>query len=218
MTAYTPLNGLPYPQPTDTADLPLHLQSLAEGVDGRSVMRFGTAAQRDTVVTTPARGMVAWLDTPGQLTHHTGAGWLPVGAVPVFLYNNDAGTTTSTTPAETLTGAVGDPVVAAFTAPTTGRVIVTVGCWMHNSVAANGYMGATIRKVSDGSVYLASTIDRAANVYNTDRSSVTSQFLVTGLAPGTVYSATPTYWSSVATPTANTVAYDNRFIRVDPVH
>lgn len=215
MTAYTPLNGLPYPQSTDVANIPLHLQSLAEGVDGRTVMRFGTAAQRDAVVTTPTAGMVAWLNTPGQLTHYTGSLWAPVAPASVFLYNNDAGTTTSTTTlAETLTGATGDPLVAAFTAPPTGKVIVTVGSWIFNSAAANGYMGATIRKVSDSSVYLAPSLDRAANVYNTDRAAVSSQFVVTGLAAGTAYSATPTYWSSVST---NTVSYDNRFIRVDPL-
>ncbi|MDX2872544.1 hypothetical protein [Streptomyces ipomoeae] len=215
MTAYTPLNGLPYPQPTDAANLPLHLQSLAEGIDGRTVMRFGSAGARDAVVTSPARGMVAWLDTPGQLTHWTGSVWAPVAPVPVFLYNNDAGTTTSTTAIETLTSATGDPLVAAFVAPTTGKVIVTVGAHMFNSTASTCYMGATIKKVSDNSVFLASSIDRAAILLSTDRVSTSSQFLVSGLTSGTTYSATPTYWTAASSNTAN---YDNRFIRVDPIH
>ncbi|MEW2399574.1 hypothetical protein [Streptomyces sp. NPDC046862] len=214
MTAYTPLSGLPYPQPTDTANLPLHFQSMAEAIDSRTILRYANAAARDAAVTTPAAGMVAWLSSPGQLTYYTGTLWSPVAPAPVFLYNNDAGTTASTTPAETLTGATGDPLVASFVAPPTGKVIVTVGSWMFSSAASNGYMGATIKKVSDNSVHLASSIDRAANVYNTDRASVSSQFLVTGLTAGTVYSATPTYWSAAST---NTVSYDNRFIRVDPM-
>ncbi|KFF96218.1 hypothetical protein IQ62_37480 [Streptomyces scabiei] len=214
MTAYTPLNGLPYPQPTDTANLPLHLQSLAEVVDGRTVMRFGNAAARDAAITTPAPGMVAWLSTPGQLTHYTGSLWAPVTPGLVYLYNNTVGTTTSTTPADTLSS--GDPLVAAFTAPPTGKVVVTVGAMMFNSTATTGYMGATIKKVADGSVFLPSSIDRCAILLSTDRVSTSSQFLVSGLAAGTAYSATPTYWS--ATPaTTNTVTYDNRFIRVDPV-
>lgn len=218
MTAYTPLNGLPYPQPTDTANLPVHLQSLAEGIDGRTVMRFGSAGQRDTIVTTPARGMVAWLDTPGQLTHYTGSAWSPVAPVPVFLFNNDAGTTTSNTAVETLSGATGDPLVAAFTAPPTGKVIVTVGAHMFNSTATTCYMSATIKKVSDNSVFLGSSIDRAAILLSTDRVSASSQFLVSGLTAGTVYSAVPTYWSAVSSTTTNTATYDNRFIRVDPIH
>ncbi|MDX3130245.1 hypothetical protein PV367_10670 [Streptomyces europaeiscabiei] len=216
MTAYTPLNSLPYPQPTDTADVPLHVRSLAEAVDSRTVMRFASATARDTQITTPVAGMIAWLDDISRLTHHTGTVWAPVAPVPVFLFNNDAGTTTSTTPAETLTGATGDPLVAAFTAPPTGKVVVTVGAMMFNSTATTGYMGATIKKVADGSVFLPSSIDRCAILLSTDRVSTSSQFLVSGLAAGTAYSATPTYWS--ATPaTTNTVTYDNRFIRVDPV-
>ncbi|WP_200303738.1 hypothetical protein [Streptomyces adelaidensis] len=120
------------------------------------------------------------------------------------------------TPAETLTGAAGDPLVAAFVAPPTGKAIVTVGALMFNSSATTCYMGATIKKVSDGSVFLASSIDRATMIIGTDRASTSSQFLVSGLTAGTVYSATPTYWSAVPTST-NTASYDNRFIRVDPI-
>ncbi|MFI6334734.1 hypothetical protein [Streptomyces sp. NPDC050535] len=217
MTAYTPLNGLPYPRPADTADLPLHLQSLAEAVDGRTVLRYGTAALRDAAITTPVAGMVVWLTSPGQLTHYTGTLWAPVAPVPVFLHNNDAGTTTATAASETLTDALGDPLVAAFVAPPTGRAIVTVGASMNNSSATACYMGATVKRVSDGSVFLASSVDRAGTVHNTNRVSASSQFLVTGLAPGTAYSAVPTYWSAVNASVTNTAGYDNRFVRVDPI-
>jgi hypothetical protein len=80
VTYYTPLNGLPYPGPTDTADLPAHLQTLAEGIDARTVLRYATAAARDAAVTTPAAGMVAWLTTPGTLSYYTGSTWVTLGA------------------------------------------------------------------------------------------------------------------------------------------
>jgi len=80
MTLYTRLNGLPYPQSTDTANLPLHLQSLAEGIDGRTVLRYATAADRDSAITTPVAGMVAWLTTPGALSYYTGSAWIALGA------------------------------------------------------------------------------------------------------------------------------------------
>lgn len=86
---------------------------------------------------------------------------VPGRPVPVFLYNNDAGTTTSTTAVDTLTGASGDPLVAAFTAPPSGKVIVTVGAWINNSSATSGFMGATVKKAS---VVQASSVDRAATV------------------------------------------------------
>ncbi|MDX2759325.1 hypothetical protein PV367_10715 [Streptomyces europaeiscabiei] len=80
MTLYTPLGGLPYPQPTDIANLPLHLQGLAEGIDGRTVLRYATATDRDAAITTPVAGMVAWLSTPGTLSYHTGSAWVAMGA------------------------------------------------------------------------------------------------------------------------------------------
>ncbi|MEU6348868.1 hypothetical protein ABZ896_06030 [Streptomyces sp. NPDC047072] len=214
MTAYTPLNALPYPQPTDTADLPLHLQSLAEAIDGRTVLRYATAAARDAAITTPVAGMVAWLTTPGQLTHYTGTVWSPVAPVPVFKANNDAGTTASTTAVEILADSATTAVTAAFTAPPSGQAIVTLGAYMYSSAAYGSYMSATVYKASDKSVFLASSADRAVVVNSVNRSSCSTQFLVTGLTPGTVYNAVPCFWSANS---ANTATFDTMFIRVDPV-
>lgn len=214
MTAYTPLNALPYPQSTDTANLPLHFQSMAEAIDSRTVLRFATAAARDAAITTPAAGMVAWLSTPGQLTHYTGTLWAPVAPVPVFKSNNDAGTTVSTTAVEVLTDSSTTAVTAAFTAPPTGQVIVALGAYMYSSAAYGSYMSATIYKASDKSVFLASSADRAAVVNSTNRASCSTQFLVTGLTAGTVYNAVPCFWSANA---ANTATFDTMFVRVDPV-
>lgn len=214
MTGYTPLSSLPYPQPTDTANLPLHFQSMAEAVDGRTILRFGTAALRDAAITTPVAGMVAWLTTPGQLTHYTGTVWAPVAPVPVFKYNNDAGTTVSTTAVETLTDSSSTAVTAAFTAPPTGQAIATLGAYMYSSAAYGSYMSATVYKASDKSVFLASSADRAVVVNSTNRASCSTQFLVTGLVAGTVYNAVPCFWSANA---ANTATFDTMFIRVDPV-
>jgi hypothetical protein len=80
VTSYTPLSNLPFPTPTDVADLPLHLQSLAEGIDARTVLRYATAAARDAAVTTPVAGTVAWLTTPGTLSYYTGTAWIALGA------------------------------------------------------------------------------------------------------------------------------------------
>ncbi|MFJ8588048.1 hypothetical protein ACIRD2_25865 [Streptomyces sp. NPDC093595] len=213
-TQYTPLSNLPYPQPSDPADLPAHLQSLAQSVDGRLVMRFATAAERDTRITAPVAGMVAWIASPGRLMYYTGSAWAPVGPVPVFRVNLDGGSTTSTTWAETLTDAVGDPMNAAFTVPASGQVIVTVGCYMHSTATGVGsYMSANIRNAA-GAVVLPASDDRAALVNTPNRSSVSTQFLVSGLAVGTAHTATPAYRTANATSTGN---FDTRFIRIDPV-
>ncbi|MEV4335458.1 hypothetical protein [Streptomyces sp. NPDC049590] len=217
MTAYTPLGGIPYPEPADPANVPQHLQSLAEAVDARTILRYSTAAARDAAITTPAPGMVAWLAGPGQLTHYNGTAWLPVAAVPVFAQNNDAGSTASTTPVELLASASTDPLAAVFTVPPTGRVIVTVGAWINSSVAAHAFMGATVRRVSDGWVSAASTAERACAVYGTARVAASSQSMLVGLTPGVAYSATATYWTAGSSSSSNTATYSNRFIRVDPL-
>ncbi|MEU3523180.1 hypothetical protein AB0E62_04820 [Streptomyces sp. NPDC038707] len=215
MTAYTPLGGIPYPQPTDPANVPQHLQSLAESVDARTILRFATATARDAAVTAPAPGMVAWLSSPGQLTYYTGTAWQPVATAPAFVYGSDPGTTNSTTPVEVLPSGSPTPMAVVFTAPLAGKALVTVGAWINNSVATSyGYMGATVRKVSDSSVFLASSTERACTVTGTNRVSASSQFLVTGLTAGVAYSATAAYWSVAST---NTVSYDHRFVRVDPL-
>ncbi|MFF8830650.1 hypothetical protein [Streptomyces sp. NPDC015131] len=213
-TQYTPLSGLPHPQPSDPADLPAHLQSLALALDGRTVLRFGTTTERDTKLPVPVAGMLAWIASPGRLMYYTGAAWAPVGAVPVFRVNIDGGSTTSTTWSETLTDAQGDPMNAAFTVPASGQVIITVGCYMNSSSANVGsYMSANVRNAS-GTIVLAASDDRAALVNTPSRSSVSTQFLVGGLAVGTTHTATPAYRSAAATNTGN---FDTRFIRIDPV-
>ncbi|MDF9814597.1 hypothetical protein [Streptomyces sp. SPB162] len=74
----TPLCQLPYPAPSDAADIPAHLQSLATALDGRAVLRFADAADRTAKVTAPQAGMVAWLNTPALLTVYNGTGWVNV--------------------------------------------------------------------------------------------------------------------------------------------
>ncbi|MFJ8649137.1 hypothetical protein ACIRNI_23820 [Streptomyces sp. NPDC093546] len=213
-TQYTQLSNLPYPQPSDPADLPAHLQSLAQTLDGRAVMRFGTASERDTKVTAPVAGMVAWIASPGRLMYYTGSAWAPVGPVPVFRVNLDGGNTTSTTWVETLTGATGDPMNATFTVPASGQVIITVGCYMHGTATNVGcYMSANVRN-SAGTVVVGASDDRAALVNTPNRSSVSTQFLISGLAVGTTHTATPAYRTANSTSTGN---YDTRFIRIDPV-
>ncbi|MEU9332002.1 hypothetical protein AB0D49_02430 [Streptomyces sp. NPDC048290] len=104
MTLYTPLGGLPYPQPTDTANLPLHLQSLATAVDGRTVLRYPDADDRDADVTTPVAGMVAWLTTPGTLSYYTGTQWIALGAWHTYTPTWTAATTNPSIGDGTLTG------------------------------------------------------------------------------------------------------------------
>ncbi|MFZ3569609.1 hypothetical protein ACOKM5_21615 [Streptomyces sp. BH097] len=212
-TQYTPISSLPYPQATDPADLPAHLKALADTIDPRLVMRFPDTATRDAKLAAPVAGMIAWIGTPGRMMYYTGTGWLPLAPVPVYRVNVDDGDTASTTYAETLANAAGDPMTATFTVPASGQVIVTVGSYIRSSGAYSSYMSANIRNAS-GTVVLAADDNRSAASSLNSRSSVSAQFLVTGLVVGTTHAATPAYRSGNA---SNTAYFDTRFIRVDPI-
>jgi hypothetical protein len=212
-TQYTPISTLPYPQATDPADLPAHLKALADAADGRLVMRFPDTATRDAKLTAPVAGMLAWIGTPGRMMYYTGSAWVPVAPVPVFRVNLDDGDTTSTAYVETLSNAMGDPMAASFTVPASGQVIVTVGSYIRTSTTATSFMSANIRN-SAGAVVVPADDNRAAAVTIPNRTSVSAQFLVTGLAIGTTHTATPAYRSSAST---NTSFFDTRYIRVDPI-
>jgi hypothetical protein len=80
MTQTTPLGKLTYPVSTDAADLPLHLRSLAESIDNRTVLRFSSVSDLTTTVTTPVAGMVAWVNATGTMHYYTGTAWVAQGA------------------------------------------------------------------------------------------------------------------------------------------
>ncbi|MDT0489295.1 hypothetical protein RM717_02085 [Streptomyces griseus] len=213
MVQLTPLSSLPYPQPADAANIPQHLQSLASALDGRTVLRLSTTVALNSV-SAPVTGMLAWVTNPGRYYYYTGSYWHPVLPTPVLKLNPVAGTTTSATYADALTGSTGDTMVTAFTAPPSGTVIVTVGARISSSVAtATGLMSVTVKQGT--TVTLATADTRAAVSVGTGQSSVSTLFQVSGLTGGVAYTATPAYRSSAASSTAT---FANRFLRVDPVH
>ncbi|GAA2395899.1 hypothetical protein GCM10010420_21800 [Streptomyces glaucosporus] len=211
MALLTPLGSLPYPQPTDAANVPLHIQSLAEAVDGRTVLRFTDAATRDARVNAPVAGMLAWLTTPGRLYYYTGSHWAPVAPGPAHKAVATAGTTTSTSYVETLTGST-DPLAVSFTAPPSGTVLVTVGARVNSSAATACHLSAVVRLGT--TVALGAADARGATGVGTAQCSVSTQFQVTGLTAGGTCTATAAYRSAV---TSSTATFANRFVTVTPV-
>lgn len=212
MSKLTPMGSLPYPEASDVADVPAHVQSLAEAIDGRTVLRYPDAATRDARITSPVGGMVVWLDNPGKLYHRVGSQWAPVTPPSVHKAVAGGGTTVSTTYVETLSTSA-DPMSVTFTAPPTGVVIVTVNAVMYNSTAGgSAWMSAVVRQ---GTTVVSGGADsRAAVSSGTGRCAPALSFQLTGLTAGGAYTATGCYRSSA---TANTVTFDNRCLRVDPV-
>ncbi|MGX1669771.1 hypothetical protein [Streptomyces sp. NPDC055400] len=212
MSLLTPLGGLPYPQPADAANIPLHLQSLAEAADGRTVLRFADAASRDAKVVAPVAGMLAWLSTPKQFTYYTGTAWAQLAPGPVHKANTTTGTTTSTAYVETLTGSTGDPTTVTFVAPPSGAVLITLGARANSSAATACYASASVKNGT--TTVLAAADSRASIATGTSAISASTQFQVTGLTVNTAYTATLAYKSAATTSTAT---FTNRFVTVTSV-
>ncbi|MFF7210318.1 hypothetical protein ACFZAU_07210 [Streptomyces sp. NPDC008238] len=128
MTSYTALSALPFPQPTDSADLPAHMKALADAADGRTVLRFADAATRDAKITAPAAGMVAWLAAPGCFTYHNGTAWVGLG-----VWNGYTPTWTATTTNPT----IGDGTIAGRYA-LVGKTCHFQMTLVHGSTTTNG--------------------------------------------------------------------------------
>lgn len=152
-------------------------------------------------------------DEAGALQRWDGAVWRPAVPSTAWAYNNDAGYCTSTAWVEAVTDTAGPTVTATFTAPVTGAILVTVGFRGANAVEGQWCrMGVNLRK--DGVLVLGADQARSAAVGTKGLMSVSSTFRVTGLAPGAVHTAVSAYSTSA---TSNQAAFDNRFIRVDPL-
>lgn len=83
------------------------------------VMRFTTAAQRSSQLTTPVAGQLTVLDTaPTVITYWTGTAWAPIGPLERYVSN--------ATPVVIGPSVAGDMNLTTFTAPYAGRLILNV--------------------------------------------------------------------------------------------
>jgi hypothetical protein len=65
---------------TDAPDMPKAISDVAAGVIPRGVMRFASASARGATLTSPAAGMVAWLQDSRYLTLYDGTAWVVISA------------------------------------------------------------------------------------------------------------------------------------------
>lgn len=142
MPTTTPIQALPIPILSDVANVPLHVQNLAQALEKQLVMVFASAASRTTAIPSPVDGMLsyrtdakiyesynvtaaAWvrLGTPGQQIQHG-----------TFSYTIAAGVGTATVTFPVAFAGVPD-VTLDFT-PITTNTPVTWGC---NTVTAANF-------------------------------------------------------------------------------
>lgn len=71
MATTSPILGYPLPTSTSTDQVPADLLTLVTALEKNDVMPFASASARDTKITSPRKGMVAWLDSPGKYVYNT---------------------------------------------------------------------------------------------------------------------------------------------------
>lgn len=77
MPATEPIQGGPYPEPSDPPDGPNQMAAIAVWAAGRLVMRFASPAARDAAIPTPTEGMEAFTGTGATSVTwvYQGAAW-----------------------------------------------------------------------------------------------------------------------------------------------
>lgn len=151
----------------------------------------------------------------GFLQRWNGAAWQSANAPSPFAASMDAGYTTSTTYTAALTDTAVTALTLAFTAPTTGAVLLHFGARMvtQSSTTATAYMTPQVTQGS--TVVLSANDEYGASHGGTVYSSVSSVCRVGGLTAGASYTATAMHRTSDA---AVTCWFDNVFLRVDPAY
>ncbi|MFB7311711.1 phage baseplate assembly protein V [Streptomyces sp. NPDC056192] len=182
----------------------IELQGVARTADG-SV----PAATTDLTICTLPDGI-----RPLYRVFGMGSGSAPAsnGAQTVSVLRPLRATTTSTTYVNTLTSEA-TPVTVTFVTPASGRVNVMLGADIINTNDLRwSYLAFSISL--GGTQVVAPDNDYALYKGKLGDTSVASSFPVSGLLAGTTYTATLWYQTTNAD---NTVTYDNRILRVDPV-
>ncbi|MER5194699.1 hypothetical protein ACWD3J_33185 [Streptomyces sp. NPDC002755] len=149
----------------------------------------------------------------GQLQRWNGGAWQPAVPGPVFVQSLDAGTTASTTYTAALASTTVTALTLTFTAPPSGSVIIGLGARMSSG-------GETAQAHMSPQVTLGSTViwaaddERGASGSGAVSKSTSTQLRLNSLTAGSTYTVTAMHRSSNA---SFTCAFDNIFLRVDPI-
>lgn len=142
----TPLAALPYPElATDDPNIPADMQAALLAVEKKLVLTFADATARDSAITSPVAGMVAYLTTPKWLTMHDGSAWVVIGSLDRI--GATLARSTNLAIANTTLVDVTWPTETAdtdnFFTPTGATITIPAGAGGLYSVAAHGILSGT---------------------------------------------------------------------------
>ncbi len=95
MSGTTAINALRYPTLSDSPNAQTAVQNLASDLDPKLVPVYSTTGNRDSAITAPTQGQVAFVTGTGELYRYNGSLW--VGAIWRDVYKNAIESVTSST-------------------------------------------------------------------------------------------------------------------------
>lgn len=203
---------------TDAPNAETLARNIADAIAQRSVMRFASASTRASTLTSPVEGMVSWLQDVNALYLYDGSAWQPImiGGATVSDQQSASFDATSTTFGTTASAGTYAHCGVAFTAPSSGKVKITVGARVQNSSATSGCLitpetrtGSTI---GGGTVVEGASDINGYSHYGDTFARGSASHLLTGLTPGSSYNTRILHRAS-----ANTATFALRELIVEPV-
>lgn len=178
--------------------------------------QFPQAASNAGRSANPFTSEINWRTDRGYFEVWSGSAWALLGPQPqpVTAVDTDAGTTTSTSLTTALTGAAAN-VSVAFIAPSSGKALVRAMAFMKSDLAGiDMYFGARITVTSGGATFYTPTDQELAKCDPDRFVTCMNEYIVTGLTPGTSYTAVGVHKVQAGGTTGN---YDDRRITVTPI-
>ncbi|MEH0417784.1 hypothetical protein [Streptomyces sp. B21-083] len=185
---------------TDAPSIPKAIADLAAGVIPRGVMRFASASTRGATLAgsfAPVEGMMTWLVAEKRLDVYDAAGWRQIpyfSAAPAV--SNQVSMPASFTTGAFTDFASGNWAPLTTTIPASGRIAISIGAAVHNTVSSTATAWAGWR-ASGAALTEASSETNSISTWG-GRTYATRRVIRTGLTPGASLTVTPTYQVSAA--------------------
>lgn len=184
---------------TDAPSIPKAIADLAAGTVPRGVMRFASASTRGATLVgafAPVEGMMSWLVAEKRLDLYDGTAWRQVpyfSAAPVV--SNQVSMPGSFTTGSFVDFSSGNWAPVTTTIPASGRIAISVGAAVHNTVSSTATAWAAWR--ASGAFTESGSESNAISTWG-GRTYATRRVIKTGLTPGASLTVTPQYQVSSA--------------------
>lgn len=176
---------------TDAPDAEKLAKDIANGIAGRTVMRFASASARGAALTgvaAPVEGMTTWLIAEGRLEIYHSGTWIRQNPAPVQTFQaSDAPYNATQTTTDYTSGAWPRP---AFVVPPSGRAYVTISAGLANYNTTASTIWAAWRATGTlGFTYV--DLNKTGLSAQAHRIVASKRLMVTGMTPGETVTIVP---------------------------